>query len=81
MDGPQPWTMCRGDGGVAEVVSAPAGHDLHRTLRAGRGRAAGHDDTDPEHTIAFAWLMAGRNLTRDEWTQAFGDRPSRRTCS
>jgi hypothetical protein len=53
----------------------PDCRDLHRTLRAGRGRVAGHDDTDPEHTIAFACLMAGRNLTRDEWTQAFGDRP------
>jgi WD40 repeat protein len=38
-------------------------------------------DTDPEHTITFACLMAGRNLTSDEWTQAFADRPYRRTCS
>ncbi|TCC44655.1 hypothetical protein E0H75_34390 [Kribbella capetownensis] len=30
--------------------------------------------------LDFACKMAGRNLTTDEWTQAFGDRPYRKTC-
>jgi WD40 repeat protein/DNA-binding SARP family transcriptional activator/energy-coupling factor transporter ATP-binding protein EcfA2 len=37
-------------------------------------------DTDLEHTMAQACTMAGRNLTPDEWTQAFGDRPYEKTC-
>ncbi len=37
-------------------------------------------DTNREHTMAYACLMAGRNLTQDEWTQAFGDRPYEQTC-
>ncbi|MFI7064717.1 BTAD domain-containing putative transcriptional regulator [Kribbella sp. NPDC050124] len=37
-------------------------------------------DIDPEKTIAYACTMAGRNLTADEWTQAFADRPYQKTC-
>lgn len=38
-------------------------------------------DTRIEHTIAHACAMAGRNLTADEWSQAFGSRPYEKTCS
>jgi WD40 repeat protein len=37
-------------------------------------------DTRLEQTIAHACAMAGRNLTADEWNQAFGDRPYEQTC-
>ncbi|MEU8223557.1 hypothetical protein [Kribbella sp. NPDC048915] len=37
-------------------------------------------DTRIESTIATACTMAGRNLTRDEWTEAFGERPYEKTC-
>ncbi|MEV0290802.1 BTAD domain-containing putative transcriptional regulator [Kribbella sp. NPDC050820] len=37
-------------------------------------------DIDPEKTIAYACTMAGRNLTADEWTQAFAGRPYQQTC-
>ncbi|MFC5268120.1 BTAD domain-containing putative transcriptional regulator [Kribbella qitaiheensis] len=37
-------------------------------------------DTRLEQAIAYACTMAGRNLTPDEWTQAFADRPYEKTC-
>lgn len=37
-------------------------------------------DTRLDEAIAYACTMAGRNLTRDEWTQAFADRPYEKTC-
>jgi DNA-binding SARP family transcriptional activator/WD40 repeat protein/energy-coupling factor transporter ATP-binding protein EcfA2 len=37
-------------------------------------------DTRINQTIAHACAMAGRNLTADEWTQAFGNRPYEKTC-
>jgi WD40 repeat protein/DNA-binding SARP family transcriptional activator/energy-coupling factor transporter ATP-binding protein EcfA2 len=37
-------------------------------------------DTRPEHSTDFACAVAGRNLTEDEWRDAFGDRPYRETC-
>jgi WD40 repeat protein len=37
-------------------------------------------DTRIGHTVAYACVMAGRNLTPDEWSQAFGDRPYEKTC-
>jgi WD40 repeat protein/DNA-binding SARP family transcriptional activator/energy-coupling factor transporter ATP-binding protein EcfA2 len=37
-------------------------------------------DTRIAQTIAYACAMAGRNLTPDEWTQAFGNRPYEKTC-
>jgi WD40 repeat protein/DNA-binding SARP family transcriptional activator len=37
-------------------------------------------DTRVERWIAFACDVAGRNLTRAEWRETFGDRPYRRTC-
>ncbi len=38
-------------------------------------------DTRVSAWIAFACRVAGRNLTTDEWTAAFGDEPYRETCS
>jgi hypothetical protein len=37
-------------------------------------------DTRPESWVERACAVAGRNLTTDEWSFAFGDRPYRRTC-
>ncbi len=38
-------------------------------------------DTRAASWIEFACFTAGRNLTRTEWRDAFGDRPYRETCS
>ena len=37
-------------------------------------------DTRIGSTLDFACRMAGRNLTDEEWKQAFGDRPFEKTC-
>ena len=38
-------------------------------------------DIRPESWVATACAIAGRNLTEDEWRDAFGDRPYRRHVS
>jgi WD40 repeat protein/DNA-binding SARP family transcriptional activator len=38
-------------------------------------------ELDSEHWIDVACTIAGRNLTEKEWSDAFGDRPYRETCS
>jgi hypothetical protein len=38
-------------------------------------------DTELEHWVERACAIAGRDLTADEWGQAFGDRPHHETCS
>jgi hypothetical protein len=49
---------------------------------AGNGLSNGltHWDVDPDSWQASACLAAGRNLTRTEWTEYFGDEPYRPTC-
>jgi hypothetical protein len=38
-------------------------------------------DLDPDHWVAAACKIAGRNLTRDEWASNIGDlAPYRATC-
>jgi WD40 repeat protein len=37
-------------------------------------------DTRPATWIDAACAIAGRNLTREEWTEAFGDRPYEPSC-
>ena len=37
-------------------------------------------DTSLEHAVDVACRAAGRDLTRDEWAQAFPDRPYRAVC-
>ena len=37
-------------------------------------------DTDPDAWEQHACAVAGRNLTENEWHDAFGDRPYRETC-
>jgi WD40 repeat protein len=39
-----------------------------------------HWDTDVAHWIEFACQVAGRNLTEEEWREAFGEDPYRETC-
>ena len=36
--------------------------------------------TDVDEWIDFACRVAGRNLTRAEWREAFDDRPHESTC-
>jgi WD40 repeat protein len=38
-------------------------------------------DTRPSTWMEFACTVAGRNLSTDEWSDAFGNRPYRETCS
>lgn len=46
-----------------------------------RPRALVHRwDTRPDHWIDSACKIAGRNLTEDEWRDAFDERPYRETC-
>jgi hypothetical protein len=63
---------------VAAIPSFVGGSDVVR-IAAYDGKVY-RWDTRIEHTIAYACAMAGRNLTADEWGQAFGDRPYEKTC-
>jgi WD40 repeat protein len=64
---------------LAAVPSFTDGNDIV-TIATYDGRSY-RWDTRLDHTIAYACAMAGRNLTTEEWTQAFGDRPYEKTCS
>jgi WD40 repeat protein len=37
-------------------------------------------DTRIVHALGFACAIAGRDLTEDEWREAFGDRPDQSVC-
>lgn len=37
-------------------------------------------DPSIDHAVAFACRVAGRDLTREEWSAEFPDRPFRSTC-
>ncbi len=63
---------------VAAVPSFVDGNDIV-TIAAYDGTTY-RWDTGVERTLAYACAMAGRNLTDEEWTQAFGDRPYEKTC-
>ena len=54
------------DDGHTVLVTTATGGDAVYTL-----------DTRPEHWIQHACAIAGRNLTLDEWSDAFNDRPYR----
>jgi WD40 repeat protein/DNA-binding SARP family transcriptional activator len=54
--------------------------DGHTLLLAAPGGAVYTMDTRPEHWIDVACSIAGRNLTEEEWSDAFEDRPYRETC-
>jgi hypothetical protein len=62
---------------------SPVGVGVHATFTGGSDvvTIAAYDgktyqwDTCINQTVAHARAMAGRNLTPDEWTQAFGNRP------
>jgi WD40 repeat protein len=56
----------------------PGGHTI--LIASSEGAAIYTLDTRPEHWIQAACAIAGRNLTPDEWTDAFGQRPYRTTC-
>jgi WD40 repeat protein len=55
--------------------------DGHTVLITTTGGAAIYTlDTRPEHWIRIACTIVGRNLTPDEWSDAFDNRPYRETC-
>ena len=54
--------------------------DGHTVQIASSGGAVYTMDTRPDQWIEFACAIAGRNLTEDEWRDAFDDRPYRETC-
>ncbi|MEU4295300.1 hypothetical protein AB0E63_44370 [Kribbella sp. NPDC026596] len=63
---------------VAAIPSFVDGNDVVR-IAAYDGKVY-RWDTRIDRTIAHACAMAGRNLSADEWSQAFGDRPYEKTC-
>jgi WD40 repeat protein len=63
---------------VAVSASFTEGHDVV-TIAAFDGQTY-RWDTRVAPALDFACKMAGRNLTADEWTQAFGNRPYEKTC-
>jgi WD40 repeat protein len=71
-------TMLPGRPNVAVTVEfLPDGHTL---LIASADGSVYTWDTRPQPWIDHACEVAGRNLTQDEWRDAFGDRPYHRTC-
>ena len=54
--------------------------DGRTVLIATRDGAVHTWDTSVAHWLDFACRVAGRNLTTDEWRDAFDDRPFRQTC-
>jgi WD40 repeat protein/DNA-binding SARP family transcriptional activator/energy-coupling factor transporter ATP-binding protein EcfA2 len=62
---------------AAGLGFAPDGHTV---LVAYKDGAVVSFDTDPDAWVRHACTVAGRNLTSDEWRDAFGDRPYRETC-
>jgi hypothetical protein len=62
---------------VADDTPAATGTPRSSTSRAG---LAATWDTNPESWIAFACAIAGRNLTPEEWANAFGTGPYHHTC-
>jgi hypothetical protein len=55
--------------------------DDGRTLVADGPNGAIFLDMDPRAWLATACRLAGRDLTREEWTAYLSDEPYRRTCS
>jgi hypothetical protein len=56
------------------------GGDGHTVAIAYKDGSIATYETDPGAWIEHACAVAGRNLTEDEWRDAFGDRPYRETC-
>ena len=54
--------------------------DGHTLLLTAPGGAVYTMDTRLEHWIDVACRIAGRNLTKEEWSDAFDDRPYHETC-
>ena len=59
------------------LTYAPDGHTVVLGYRDGTALAF---DTDPDTWIAHACAVAGRDLTADEWLDAFGGEEQRPTC-
>jgi WD40 repeat protein/DNA-binding SARP family transcriptional activator len=62
---------------AAGLGFSPDGHTVQVAYKDG---AVVSFDTDPDAWVRHACTVAGRNLTTDEWRDAFGDRPYRETC-
>jgi WD40 repeat protein/DNA-binding SARP family transcriptional activator/energy-coupling factor transporter ATP-binding protein EcfA2 len=59
------------------VAFLPDGHTAH--IAASNGQMF-RWDTDPVAWVDYACRLAGRNLDADEWSEAFGSEPYRKTC-
>jgi len=59
--------------------SLPRHHTVKDVLGYRDGTALAFD-TDPDTWVAHACAVAGRDLTEDEWHDAFGDERQRPTC-
>jgi WD40 repeat protein len=59
------------------VGFAPDGNTVTAATQDGRIHTI---DVRPDRWVEHACAVAGRNLTRTEWRDAFGDRPYRETC-
>jgi hypothetical protein len=59
------------------VAFLPDGHTV--SIAASNGQMF-RWDTDPAAWVAYACEVSGRNLSADEWREAFGSEPYRNTC-
>jgi WD40 repeat protein len=59
------------------VGFAPDGNTVTAATQDGRIHTI---DLRPDRWVEHACAVAGRNLTRSEWRDVFGDRPYRETC-
>jgi hypothetical protein len=67
-----------GADGSMEPSFRPDGNTL--LISSSHGEGIYELDLRPEHWLDVACAIAGRNLTQEEWSDAFGDRPHRDTC-
>ena len=66
--------------GTSEFVRPTILDDGHNAMLTALDGSVYTWDTRPEAWIEAACAIAGRNLTEDEWRDAFGERPYRLTC-
>ena len=65
---------------TSEPVRPTILDDGHTAMLTARDGAVYTWDTLPESWVAAACAIAGRNLTEEEWRDAFGDRAYRPSC-
>ena len=72
---------------IASVVTPQLGTEATFTrdgdtvlIAPGRAGAVFEWDTRPDHALEFACRVAGRDFTKEEWADHFGDRPYQHVC-